>query len=223
MPEIKKTKRRKKKTVAKKAKSSANFRWPTYAELDDEGFESSYHRMAALEKLIVAKGDFTSDEATRATYIYDQDLAERLAEWLRVELARLRVLEKSGGAGVRLGKAISRLEIADIAMTIVENADLGDNLTYLLLELMNLDRHRVKLAKNNSVARVDAATAEARQAFIKGRPWGVRELSRDVSVTPSTILKWRQSAEYQALVESKKGMWAHKLPRVGKHPKKPRK
>ncbi len=32
------------------------------------------------------------------------------------------------------------MEIADIAMTIVENADLGENLICLLLELMDLDR-----------------------------------------------------------------------------------
>ena len=149
-----------------------------YEQWDRPGYKSDYRRMTALQRLIVARGSFTSDEASRATWIYDTNLSERLAVWLRDELARLRRLKKRGGAVVRGGKAISRLQIADIAMTIVENADLGDNLICLLLELMDLDRSRLSLAKNNSVARVEAATAEAWHAFKGYRAPGVRELSR---------------------------------------------
>lgn len=109
-------------------------------------------------------------------------------------------------------------------MSVVEIAEtnLPDNMICLLQELMHVDRHRRSLAHRNSIARMDAATIDARICFDRQQPLSVRQIAKLVSVSPSTILEWRKSPDYMQLVVDKQAMWKHRLPKTGKHPKKPK-
>ena len=128
----------------------------------------------------------------------NEDLSEQVSKWLRNELSSLREGEKSTGAApVLAGGAMSRVVIADIAMTMVESLDApGDELLALLMELLNLDRHRRSLARRKGSGFEIACQIEAQWPKI-----GVRKLAKVINVAPSRITEWRKDPDYHSKVE----------------------
>lgn len=82
----------------------------------------------------------------------DPRTKEMVALWLRCELKELRNGEGTvGEAPVLKGKALSRLVIADAALTMLESVDMvGDELLLLFQELLQIDRRRKALATSHS-------------------------------------------------------------------------
>jgi hypothetical protein len=107
------------------------------------------------------------------------------------------------------GSAISPLDIADLAITMLECPSgayaPGENQLRLLKKLLNVDRHRASIAEKPAYRNefTQAARFEA-QGLLRRKTYGVRELAKRVSVSPSTIIAWRKSAEYQSRVEAMK-------------------
>jgi hypothetical protein len=160
-------------------------------------------RMAGLQRILEAKGGFSrvpsawgQSQAHTALWSRRSEDTEPIALWLRGELKKLRAGEKQvGAAPVLSGNALSRLVIADIAMTMLEACECpGENLRCLLRELFDLDRHRWALGEKRNKAFEDAAEIDARATY------GLRELARQVRVSPSTLKGWRASPDYQRLV-----------------------
>ncbi len=84
---------------------------------------------------------------------------------------------------------------------LVANA-IGENLLSLLRELLEVDRHRKKIAPNEKLR--DAAVQDG-IALQNGEFLGVRELARRVGVSPRAIVDWRRSAIYHK--EISMGLW----------------
>jgi hypothetical protein len=135
----------------------------------------------------------------------EQDVANRLL----LELKELTRLEKiPGSAPVRRDKALSRLNIADIATMILEQGARrslppGPKLIELLAELLEVNRHRRAFAKS-VVPRAEfkrAAKIEA-EASLRGQKISAHELARLASVgSHVTIISWRKSDAYKSYVE----------------------
>lgn len=125
---------------------------------------------------------------------------EKAASWLRSELAVLREGQKQVGvAPVYSKQTMMRPEIADLAMEMLsalEEAP-GDELQALFLELLDLDRHRKTLAEKHEGPRYDAAWLEAQIPNL-----GVRELAKEVNVSPSTVTSWRKDSGYQKAIDA---------------------
>jgi hypothetical protein len=146
----------------------------------------------------------------RALNSPDLETKQAAARWLSGELRRLRADErKTGTAPVLKGNALSRLAIADLAMTMVENFadDIGDELVCLLQELLDIDWHRRALAERPS-KEFEFAVQIVAQSELQGmKTIGVRELAKIVSVSPSTISGWQKCDEFQEAVAEKKRFW----------------
>jgi hypothetical protein len=172
----------------------------------DVTLESYSSRLSTHRDLLVTKGQFSQDEATKilSGVGSDNELTERAAAWLRKELATLRSLESRPGAVVRAGKAIARLDLSDLAATLLESrpADLGEELLCLFQELLDVDRHRMHLAQRHPPEWHRAAFCDACYKE-RGIPLsGVRELARSLNVSPDSVSKWRKSAEYEEAVHA---------------------
>jgi len=167
-----------------------------------ETFESYMQRLFDGAKLLSTKGGVTFLKALETLTNENRYLNEKAARFLRKELSTLRALEKKGGANVRLRRAVSRLEIADVALTLLENAGptVGENLFCLLEELLNIDRHRAYMTIKNSAAKDKAAAIDANHLINKKKLLGVRALAKLVLVSPSTVTEWRRSQTYTDLV-----------------------
>jgi len=179
--------------------------WPRHCFHDDD-LDRWVDRLNGLRDLLVQRGGFSAKSATKALVNPDPKSKERTALWLSSELAKLRKTEQQvGAAPVRTGAALTRLTIADLAITMVQflEGPPGENLICLLQELLDVDRHRKALAENPGNEFTRAAMTEAIGA-LQGRTYGVRELAKLVSVDPSSITRWRRSAEYQRMVEAQK-------------------
>jgi hypothetical protein len=138
---------------------------------------------------LIKKGGFDLRTALCALSGSDLDAMDRVALWLRGELNKLRDSKKA---------TLPRVEIADLAITMLEQlADgfdgIGENLLSLLRELLEVDRHRKKIAPNEKLRR--AAMIDG-MALENGEFLGVRELARRVGVSPRAIVDWRRSAIY---------------------------
>ena len=156
-------------------------------------------RLNALETLMIEKGHFSKEQATKATNDPSPISKEPIASWLSAELKKLREFEKIvGKAPVLKGETLSRLVIADLAMTMVEMCALqpGENLICLLQELLDVDRYRASQADKPSEAFQQAAQIDAQMA-VQGKSIGVRQLAKMVSVNASTISGWRRNPDYQ--------------------------
>jgi hypothetical protein len=161
------------------------------------------------------------------------DLAAKraaIARWLSEELTKTRHSESKPGAapvlraysGMQSQKetrspkesklALSRLTIADIAMSMVEqfSDELGDELICLLQELLGVDRHRKTVAKSRS-DRFRTAVAIVAQYALRGRTFGVNELARLVSVSHQTIMAWNNSTVFQENVAGEQNYWGRYL------------
>jgi hypothetical protein len=170
-------------------------------------------RLTALEKLMIEKGHFSQEQATKATNDPRPISKEPIASWLRKELKKLREGEKNvGQAPVLKGETLSRLVIADLAMTMVELCALqpGENLICLLQELLNVDRHRASQAEKPIEAFEQAASIDAQMA-VQGKSIRVRQLARETSVDAGTISRWRDDPDYQTKVEMYKSIFSRLL------------
>ena len=182
--------------------------WDTL--LDHEKFDGNLDafmdRMNRACELLEESGIFSRDEVSNvltpitANQIDKAfELTERAAEWLRIELKKLRDGEKvEGKAPVLTGQSLSRLLIADVAMTMVEGLEEqpGPELIALLMELLNVDRHRRSLGAAHSEEKDRAVHLEAQVPNV-----GVRELAKAVGVAPSTITAWRRDPNYEKHVK----------------------
>jgi hypothetical protein len=137
---------------------------------------------------LIKKGGFDLQTALFALRGSDLDAKDRVALWLRGELNKLRDSKKA---------TLPRVEIADLAITMLEQLarfdGIGENLLSLLRELLEVDRHRKKIAPNEKLR---WAAAMDGIALLNGEFLGVRELARRVGVSPRAIVDWRRSAIY---------------------------
>jgi hypothetical protein len=155
------------------AHASANEHWPEYLWPDGND-DAWFHRKSAVSDLVEKQGQFSHHVATLALTDSDWETKEAVAAWLRSELKLLREAEaKPGAAPVRRGKALSRTQISDIAIELLECIG-GECLVCLFQELLDVDRHRKSLSENFSQLE-KGAEIEA-QTQLQGRPMGVREL-----------------------------------------------
>jgi hypothetical protein len=181
---------------------------PANSEDPDSGesFEAQMRRVDAHRDLLTTRGGFSKKEADAILYGTDLKVQETGALWLIRELDKLRQEERfPGTAPVRRGKTLSRLDIADLAMTLVEFSTIGDNLFSLVCLLLDLDRHRSALAKKRP-EKLDRAACIDGQSLARDNRIGVRELAGIVGVNASTITRWRRDPGYQAICNHWKEM-----------------
>jgi hypothetical protein len=171
-------------------------------------------RYDAMVAIVQKQGGFTINEAmmafwpaTRTT----QKVKERVATWLRTELANLRKAYRLGEHPVRRNKTLSKLIVSDIAMTMLESGERSgqdNNLLRLVEELLDIDRHRATLAQSAiySDAFIDAATLEG-QGLIQSKIYSARELAKLVGVTAATIIAWRKLPRYRFFIDFEMGVF----------------
>jgi hypothetical protein len=148
---------------------------------------------------LIKKGGFDLQTALFALSGCNLDATDRVALWLRGELNKLRDSKKA---------KLPRVEIADLAITMLEQLSgfdgIGENLLSLLRELLEVDRHRKKIAPNEKLTLAARMDGMAFQNY--GKFFGVRELARRVGVRPRAIVDWRRSATYHK--EVSRGLWS---------------
>lgn len=182
--------------------------WPEITKLD-QTLDAYMSRMDGLTETIADRGGFARKVATKAL-TGNENFSEQVSRWLRNELSSLREGEKTTGAApVLAGNAMSRVVIADIAMTMIESLDApGDELLALLMELMNLDRHRRSLAGRSGSKFKFACQIEAQVPKI-----GVRKLAEKIDVAASRITEWRKNPDYDSKVEFYKKLFSGEIER----------
>jgi hypothetical protein len=176
--------------------------FPDITKLDIT-LESYMSRMDVIVEVLEEQGGFPKG-VTRAAIIgsdimSDQD-SEAVSQWLRDKLLQLRKDEKVvSKAPVLSGNAIGRTVIADIAITMLEAIETpGPQLLLLLVELLDVDRHRQNLP-GKKAERSIAIQIEAQHPDIS-----IRKLAKMASVAISTIQGWQKEASYQEELESVK-------------------
>jgi hypothetical protein len=123
---------------------SPQYLWP------DKNDDAWFNRKSAISELIEKRGGFSHHIAGLALVNRDWETKEAVAAWLRDELQVLRSAEaQPGSAPVRRQQALSRTEIADVAIELLE-CIAGESLVCLLQELLAIDRHRMSLADDFS-------------------------------------------------------------------------
>jgi hypothetical protein len=181
-----------------------NAEWPEHL-IPDGNDDAWFHRKNANSQLIEKRGGFSCHVATLALTNSDWETKETVAAWLRNELKLLREAEaKSGSAPVRRGKALSRTAISDLALELLECIG-GNSLICLFQELLDVDRHRRSLA-DDFVQLNKAASIEA-QLDLQGQRMGVRSFAHELSVSPSTVTRWRKSPAFLERVDFHKRVW----------------
>jgi hypothetical protein len=122
--------------------------WPDH-RLPDESRDARFERYSALERMLIDKMGLKKREAATALINVYPITKEKTAKLLRSELGKLRDAQKRGRHPSRRHTTLSLLEISDAAFTMVEAVGcLGDELSTLLEELLNLDRYRRSRAAN---------------------------------------------------------------------------
>lgn len=168
--------------------------WPEHVKADITD-DAHFSRLSAHSNLIQERGGFQREEAILVLTNDMWETKERCAVWLRTELKLLRDGEaRTGAAPVRNRLALSRIQIADLAVKMLECLEVGDNLLCLFQELLNVDRHRKELATSDASLK-QAAEIEA-QLTLQGFQCGVQQLAKLVSVRPSSVTRWRRSDKY---------------------------
>jgi len=176
----------------------------------DMTHDAHLSRLNAHARLIEERGGYHRQEASLVLVNSSWETKERCALWLRTELKQLRDGEaRVGTAPIRNRLALSRIQIADLAVTMLECLQVGDNLLCLFQELLNVDRHRKELATVDEKLEM-AAQIEA-QFILKGFPCKVQELAKLVSVRPSSVTRWRRSEKYRHWVEFYQNLWSEGL------------
>jgi hypothetical protein len=83
----------------------------------------------------------------------------------------------------------------------------GDSLVCLFQELLDNDRHRKALAAE--FVQLDGAAETEAQLELQGKRMGVREFATHLSVSPSTVTRWRKSPAFRQRVDFHKQVWGH--------------
>lgn len=175
----------------------------------DGSLDAWFHRKSRDSDFIEKRGGFTSHVVDLALTDPDWETKETVAAWLRKELKLLREAEATPGAApVRRGNALARIEISEIAIELIECLA-GQHLTCLFQELLDVDRHRKSLAEG-LLPLEQAAEIEA-QTQLQGKSLGVREFAKHMSVSPSTVTRWRRSQNFWERVERSKRVWERLL------------
>lgn len=134
------------------------------------------------------------------------EATEIAANWARKELARLRQFErearedrsKQTETPVLHGNIIGRAILTDLAITLLTSVEEpGDNLTMLLVELMNVDLHRKTLAEKKSNPAYDLAA----QIVAQIPDMMPAQLAKAVGRDKSTISRWMKKPEFKNRVE----------------------
>jgi hypothetical protein len=149
------------------------------------------------------RGKFSKTDAAKAVMGPDQATKEAVSHWLSAELETLRNAEtESGASPVRRGIALSRLDIADLAQSMLEclGGPPGDELLCLVQSLLNIDRHRKQLARIQGEIFERAASFEG-QAAARAQSVSARKLARIVGVSQPALSAWRKMDAYKALTE----------------------
>jgi hypothetical protein len=126
-----------------------------------------------------------------------------LARLLRAELQTLRAEKKKGGAPSRRKIAMSKGEIASLAVKLLEGSMpptmLQNNVIKLITELLDVDNSRQVLQDRICEALLQAAIAEeiARE---HGKEISLRDLAKHVGVPHNTLADWRKSKHYRFIV-----------------------
>jgi len=190
------------------ARAAQNDGWPQYLLPDGTG-DAWFHRKSVDSDFIAGRGGFSHDVVTLAITDADWETKESVAAWLRKELKLLREAEtKPGAAPVRRGKTLSRIEISEIAIELLECLG-GESLVCLFQELLDVDRHRKSLS--DSYIQLDRAAEIEAMAQLQALSLGVRALAKGMSISPSTVTRWRKSRSYWERVEFHKQIWASVL------------
>jgi hypothetical protein len=195
----------------------SNKPWPRNC-LPDDDIDAFRRRMSHLAEALESRGGFSKSTSVRALVDPNPKTKEKAAQWLSIELARLRKEEKRiGSAPILSGRLLSRIVIADIAITMLQFLEKPpcENLICLLQELLDVDRHRVALATPRSYS-YDRAVVEEAHAELQGMTLGVRKLAKAISVPPrtippSTITRWRRLDEYRRDVRDERKQVEEKL------------
>jgi hypothetical protein len=185
------------KTELLRASRKAHLGWPhnPWQETD----EAYFHRTSVNASFVEKRGGLPRVVVNLALNDRAWETKETVAGWLRDELRRLREAEaERGAAPVRRGKTLSRIEISEIAIELLGPL-VGESLFCLFQELLDIDRHRIALDANYSKF-AQAAEMEA-MVRLQGRSWGVRALAKQMSVSPSTITRWKRSLSFCERVE----------------------
>jgi hypothetical protein len=180
--------------------------WP------DVTMDAWFHRKSSVSTTIEKRGGFSHRVATFALTDPDWETKHAVAVWLRKELSKLRKAEaQPGSAPVRRSKAMSRVEIAEVAIELLESLDdsVGENLICLFQELLDVDRHRRSLAA--AFCQIEKAAETEAQIQLQGLPCGVRRFAASLCVSPSTVTRWRRSRFYRERVELSKSIWGSVL------------
>jgi hypothetical protein len=175
--------------------------WARYS-LNDTSEVSFVDRIAAHHKRLVQRGGFEGAAAAEALKSPDSEKKEEVAKWLRQELRTLDILqEQSGKAPVLTGEALSRVLIADLAVTLLQYCEKapGLNLVYLFAELLGVDRHRTAQAKQQSKKKWLLVSLVA-GLNVMGARCSDRKLAEQIEVSPMTIGEWKRAPDFEANV-----------------------
>jgi hypothetical protein len=172
--------------------------WTKYS-LNDANELSFLHRLNAHHKCLVERGGFEEAAATEALKSPDPEKKEEVAKWLRRALRALDILqEQTGRAPVLMEGALSRVLIADLAVTLLQYCEQapGLNLVYLFAELLGVDRHRTALAKQHSEKKWLLISLVAGLNVMSAR-WSDRKLAEKIEVSPMTIGEWKRAPDFE--------------------------
>jgi hypothetical protein len=190
----------------------------TITDADDFDWPDYLHRLS-LENVLVHRGRFTREEACGLLqgywFAFNRDkihgspgeVQRRAAVWLNSELKKLQEWENTPGASpIRRRGALSRLEIADLAIAMLDHdrsrSVPESELINLLAELLNVKRHRAAVASRPEFSAQFALAAKIEgEAGLQGKTIGVRKLAKLVSVSAGTITAWRKSPQYKDCVQ----------------------
>jgi hypothetical protein len=178
--------------------------WTKYS-LNDATELDLFNRVDAHKKQIIERGGLDENTALVAFNSPEPETKEEVARWLRWELKRLDVLqEKSTGALVLSGKALSRVTIADLAITLLQSCDAkpGPNLICLIAELSGVDRHRTALANNKQEKKKWHLSYLTAALNILGESWSDRRLAKVVGVSPTTVAEWKNDSDFNERVSA---------------------
>jgi hypothetical protein len=199
---------RAKTALISEARAAEDKEWPEQLR-PDGSMDAWFHRKSRDSDFIEKRGGFSRHVADLALIDPDWETKETVAAWLRKELKQLREAEtKPGAAPVRRGKALSRIEISEIAIELLECLA-GQMLTCLFQELLDVDLHRK--SRSEVFSQLEAAAEIEAQTQLQGKPLGVRAFAKYMSVSPSSVTRWRRSGVFWERVEFIKGVWGDTL------------
>ena len=165
-----------------------------------------FHRYG-LAELLIERGRFNWNEIFVVLYGHFGDHAEierRVALWLRGELQKLQKGKDALGASpVRTRGLLSPLQIADVAMAMLDYDYIGDK-PPPTPELIKF-RHRTVFANSHySGEKFSLAVAIEGKAALRGETLTVKRLAKLTGLSTGTISIWRRSPRYKELVEFEK-------------------